>query len=96
MSDYEKKVLTFYTMLANAYRDPEDMEEAVEKLTLCKGCDFGDDIAAMLSAMMLLVDRLCPGTTKDMDLIEFTHFLNRIAIQHCFDVPDGDSKEDTP
>ena len=34
MNDFEKKVLTFYTMLANAYRDPEDMEEAVEKLTL--------------------------------------------------------------
>ena len=93
MNDFEKKVLTFYTMLANAYRDPEDMEEAVEKLTLCAGCHFDDDIAAMLSAMMILVDRLCPNTTKDMDLIGFTHFLNRIAIQHCFDVPDSDGKE---
>ena len=93
MSDFEKKVLTFYTMLANAYRDPEDMEEAVEKLTLCDGYDFDVDISAMLSAMMLLVDNLFPSITKDMDLIGFTHFLNRIAIQHCFDVPDSDGKE---
>ena len=34
MNEFEKKVLTFYTMLANAYREPEDMEEAVDKLTL--------------------------------------------------------------
>ena len=93
MNDFEKKVLTFYTMLANAYREPEDMEEAVEKLTLCDGYDLNGDIAAMLSAMMILVDRLCPNITKDMDLVDFTHFLNRIAIQHCFDVPDSGGKE---
>lgn len=93
MSDFEKKTLTFYTMLANAYREPEDKEVAVEKLTLCKGYDFNDDIAAMLCAMMMLVDRLFPSKTKDMDLIGFTHFLNRIAIQNCFDVPDDDDKE---
>lgn len=93
MDNFEKKVLTFYTMIANAYREPDDMEEAVEKLTLCNGYDLNDDIAAMLSAMMIFVDRLLPSITKDMDLIGFTHFLNRVAIQHCFDVPDEDDKE---
>lgn len=93
MNDFEKKVLTFYTMLANAYREPEDMEEAVEKLTLCDGYDLNDDIAAMLSAIFIFVDKLLPNITKDMDLIGFTHFLNRIAIQHCYDVPDSDGKE---
>ena len=39
MNDFEKKVLTFYTMIANAYHEPEDMEQAVEKLVLCKGQD---------------------------------------------------------
>lgn len=92
MNDFEKKVLTFYTMIANAYREPDDMEEAVEKLTFCNGYDLSDDIAAMLSAMMVFVDKLIPNITKDMDLIGFTHFLNRIAIQHCFDIPDDDDK----
>ena len=93
MSDFEKKVITFYTMLANAYREPEDMEEAVEKLMICDGYDLNDDIAAMLAAMMIFVDKLLPNITKDMDLVGFTHFLNRIAIQHCYDVPDDDDKE---
>lgn len=94
MNEFEKKVLTFYTMLANAYREPEDMEEAVDKLTLYIGYDFNDDIAAMLSAMMLFVDKIIPDITKDMDLIGFTHLLNRIAIQHCFDIHDGDDEEE--
>lgn len=34
MNDFEKKVITFYTMLTNAYRKPDDMEEAAQKLTL--------------------------------------------------------------
>ena len=88
MNDFEKKVLTFCTMIANAYREPEDMEQAVEKLVLCKGQDLSDDIAAMLSAMMIFVDKLFPNITEDMDLIGFTHFLNRVAIQHCFDKSD--------
>lgn len=29
MNDFEKKVLTFCTMIANAYREPEDMEQVV-------------------------------------------------------------------
>lgn len=93
MDDFEKKVITFYTMILNAYREPDDMEEAVEKLTLFNGYDLNDDIAAMLSEMMVFVGKLVPNLTKDMDLIGFTHFLNRIAIQHCFDVPDNDGEE---
>ncbi len=89
MNDFERKVLTFYTMIANAYREPENMEQAVEKLVLRDGYDLNDDIAAMLSAMMIFVDKLVPNITEDMDLIGFTHFLNRVAIQHCFDKSDG-------
>lgn len=90
MNDFERKVLTFYTMIANAYREPENMEQAVEKLVLRDGYDLNDDIVAMLSAMMIFVDKLVPNITEDMDLIGFTHFLNRVAIQHCFDKSDGE------
>ena len=90
MNDFERKVLTFYTMIANAYREQENMEQAVEKLVLRDGYDLNDDIAAMLSAMMIFVDKLVPNITEDMDLIGFTHFLNRVAIQHCFDKSDGE------
>ena len=90
MNDFERKVLTFYTMIANSYREPENMEQAVEKLVLRDGYDLNDDIAAMLSAMMIFVDKLVPNITEDMDLIGFTHFLNRVAIQHCFDKSDGE------
>ena len=44
--------------------------------------------SSVLSAMMIFVDKLVPNITEDMDLIGFTHFLNRVAIQHCFDKSD--------
>lgn len=96
MDGFEKKTLTFYTMLCNAFRDEEDYETAIEKLSLNIGDDVLENLTAMLVAMKILCDRICPKLSENGDLIDFTHLLNRLAIQHCFSeqIPDEDAQED--
>lgn len=96
MDSFEKKTLTFYTMLCNAFRDEEDYETAIEKLSLNIGDDVLENLTAMLVAMKILCDRICPKLSESGDLIDFTHILNRLAIQHCYSeqIPDEDAQED--
>lgn len=96
MDGFEKKTLTFYTMLCNAFRDEEDYETAVEKLSLKNGDDAIETLTAMLVAMKILCDRICLKLSENGDLIDFTHLLNRLAIQYCFSaqIPDEDAQED--
>lgn len=96
MSSFEKKTLTFYTMLCNAFRDEEDYEIAVEKLSLKNGDDAIEILTAMMAAMKVLCDRICPKLSENGDLIDFTHLLNKLAIQHCFSdqIHDEDTQED--
>lgn len=85
LKPFERKVYTFYTMILNAYREEEDMEPAVPKLNLQPGGDFTEDMSAMLMGMMLFCKQCSPETVENMDLIGFTHLLNRVAIQHVFE-----------
>lgn len=83
--DIKYKALQFLTALLDVYRDEENRElDAFSKLNL-DGEDLTEDMTAILLAMMVF----CQETTGfDGDLIDFTHMLNRLAIQH---IMDGDS-----
>lgn len=94
MDSFEKKALIFYTMICNAYRDEDDQEPPIEKLSLKNGGDLNEDLTAMLAAVKLFCDNLCPQLSAEQDMIGFTHLLNRLAIQYCFDVPDDEEKEE--
>lgn len=83
MKPFERKAYTFFCMLMNAYKDEEDMTPAMPKLQL--GDDAAEDITAMMMAMMLFCKQVSPETVEDMDVIGFTHLLNRAAIQYVFE-----------
>lgn len=83
MKPFNEKVYTFFCMLMNAYKDEEDMTPAAPKLQL--GDDATEDITAMMMAIMLFCKQVAPETVEDMDVIGFTHMLNRVAIQHVFE-----------
>ena len=85
LKPFERKAYTFYTMLLNAYRDEDDVEPPMPKLDMQPGADIVDDLAAMTSAMLLFCSQVTPETVENMDLIGFTHLLNRVAIQHVFE-----------
>ena len=78
METTEEKALHFLTALLDVYRDEENRElEAFAKLEL--GGDFTSDFTAMLLAMKVMVERI---TEYDGDLIDFTHMLNKLAVQY--------------
>ena len=81
MTNIEKKALQFAVALCDAYRDEDNRElEAFSKLEMTD--DATEDITAMLLAMHLVCERL---TGYDGDLIDFTHVLNKLAVQHIME-----------
>lgn len=81
MTPIEEKGLRFITALADVYRDEEKRElDAFSKLKMTD--DFTDDVTAMLVAMHVVVERL---TDYGGDLIDFTHMLNKLAVQHIIE-----------
>lgn len=81
MTNIEKKALQFAVALSDVYQDEDNRElEAFSKLEMID--DATEDITAMLLAMHLVCERL---TGYDGDLIDFTHVLNKLAVQHIME-----------
>ena len=82
MNEIQQKALCFLTALLDVYRDEERRElEAFSKIAFSE--DATEDFTAMLLAMKILLDRLTGDS--ETDLIDFTHMLNKLAIQHIYD-----------
>lgn len=94
MNRFSKKTVVFLTMLANAYRNEEEYETPIEKLSLSPNDDITEDITAMLTAMLMFYNNMCSANGEDMDLIGFTHLLNRLAIQFCYDRESQDDENE--
>ena len=85
----EQKALHFLVALKDVYRDEDDRElEAFSKLELTD--DATDDFTAMLLAMKCLLERM---SGYDGDLIDFTHVLNKLAVQHLMKDEDDPVEE---
>ena len=86
MKKIEEKALMFLTALSDVYREEENRELSVfSKMEI--GDDFTEDFTALLLAMNLMCERI---TGYDGDLIDFTHMLNKLAVQH---IMDGERKD---
>lgn len=78
MTKIEEKAMAFATALTDVYRDEENLElEAVRKMNLSE--DVTEDFTAMLIAMRMIFMKIT--RTKDSDIIDFTHILNKLAVQ---------------
>ena len=77
----EGKAMQFLVALTDVYREEESRElEAFAPLKLDD--DFTEDFTAMLLAMKVMLERL---TGYDGDIIDFTHMLNKLAVQYVID-----------
>lgn len=77
MNNIEQKALQFLTALLDVYRDEENRElEAFGKMNLAE--DVAEDFTAILLAFKVVFDMVCGD---DSDLIDFTHILNKLAVQ---------------
>lgn len=81
MKNIEQKALCFLTALMDAYRDEDNRE-----LSAFSAMEFDDDVTedftAMLLAMKVIVERV---TGYDGDIIDFTHMLNKLAVQYIME-----------
>lgn len=76
MSKFKNKIVCFLSALGNVYKDEENRED-FPKLDIESG-ELTEDFTAMLYAMTYMYQRI---TEDDIDIIGFTHILNRLAIQ---------------
>lgn len=85
MKEINEKVLLFATALSDVYRDEESRElEAFGKM------DFSDDITEDFTAMLLALNIVFRRITgNDDDLIDFTHILNKLAVQYIMEGTEG-------
>ena len=85
----EEKAVHFLTALADVYRDEEHREmEAFPQMKMTD--DFTEDFTAMLIGMHFICERL---TGYDGDLIDFTHMLNKLAVQHIMEKQNNNMEE---
>ena len=85
----EEKVVHFLTAIADVYRDEEHRElKAFPQMKMTD--DFTEDFTAMLIGIHFICERL---TGYDVDLIDFTHMLNKLAIQHIMEKQNNNMEE---
>ena len=85
MTGVENKALQFMAALADVYRDEDDRElYAFSKMEMSE--NVTEDFTAMLVAMSILFDRV---SGFDGDLIDFTHILNKLAVQYVLEKQEG-------
>ena len=81
MNKTQEKVMRFLTALMDVYRDEENRElEAFDKLEFTN--DVTEDFTAILLAFKVVFDRVCDDGS---DLIDFTHVLNKLAVQYVME-----------
>ena len=81
MKKVERMAVHFFTALADVYRSEEDRElDALEPVEFTD--DVTEDFTAMLLAMKVMVEKLAGW---DGDIIDFTHMLNKLAVQYVME-----------
>lgn len=83
MKAFNLKVISFYTAIANLYREEDNREESPIKMEL-KSETLTEDITAMLNGLFLFYQKLTGD--KESDVIDFTYMLNKLAVQRLMEV----------
>ena len=76
---FNDKILTFLTQITNAYRGEEN-QEVTQQMTLDE--NLTEDFTAMVFALNMFFNKV---TGQDIDIIDFTHLMNKLAFQHLMD-----------
>ena len=77
---FDDKILTFLTLITNAYRNEEN-QEYTQQMTLDDE-NLTEDFTAMVFALNIFFNKV---TGRDIDVIDFTHLMNKLAWQHLMD-----------
>lgn len=79
---YEEKVRIFLTALTDCYRDEEEKELSNCRSLELKEEELTEDFTSMIISLHILYKKI---TGDDVDLIGFTHIINRLAFQYIIE-----------
>ena len=85
---FEEKVINFIAVFINAYRGEEN-REPVQKMEL-NDDNLTEDFTAMVYALNMFFDEV---TGQQVDIIDFTHVLNKLVVQHLIEQNEGGENE---
>ena len=77
---FEDKVLNFMLVLANVYK-AEENQDLIRTMEL-NDENLTEDFTALLFATNVVFNQI---TGRKIDVIDFTHLLNKLAVQHLMD-----------
>ncbi len=77
---FNDKILNFLTAIMNAYRS-EDNQEPSQQMKFDDE-NLTEDFTAMVFALNVIFNKV---TGQDIDVIDFTHLMNKLAVQHLMD-----------
>ncbi len=77
---FNDKILTFLTLITNAYRSEEN-QEFTQQMTLDDE-NLTEDFTAVVFALNMFFNKV---TGQDIDIIDFTHLMNKLAVQHLME-----------
>lgn len=77
----EEKAVLFITALHNVYVPEENRDPFISLET---SDEMNEDLLAMLMAMKTIACSMCNGL-ENYDLIDFTHVMNKLVVQHLLE-----------
>lgn len=80
----DKKIINFIMAIENAYRDEEN-QLPMQQMGLDN--NLTEDFTAIVFALKMFFEQT---TGQEIDIIDFTHLLNKLVVQHLIE-----SKEET-
>ena len=83
-----EKIMNFITTITNAYR-AEENQEPVQKMQLTND-SLTEDFTAMVYALHTFFNEV---TGQGIDIIDFTHLLNKLVVQNLLENREVDENE---
>lgn len=77
---FNDKILNFFTAITNAYKSEEN-QEFIQQMKLDNE-NITEDFTAMIFAFNMFFNKI---TGQDVDVIDFTHLMNKLVFQHLMD-----------
>ena len=83
-----EKIMNFIAIIINAYR-AEENQEPVQKMQLTND-NLIEDFTAMVYALNMFFDEV---TGQEIDIIDFTHLLNKLVVKNLLENRKVDENE---
>lgn len=77
---FNDKVLNFIIMISNAYRSEEN-QELTQQMKIDDG-ELTEDFTAMIFALNMFFNKI---TGEDVNVLDFTHLMNKLVVQHLLE-----------